>query len=58
MKRVLLIGLSLCLCVCVGACAARDPDNLFETTEGDPADAARLLRAWVKKTAGAGPVSN
>lgn len=36
-KRMLLAG-ALVLCFALVACAAKDPANLFETTEGNPAD--------------------
>lgn len=36
-KRLLTIGLLL-VCLMLAACNATDPNNLFETTEGNPAD--------------------
>ena len=39
MKRMALIGLVLSLCVALVACAAADPDNLFEVTAGGAASA-------------------
>ena len=36
-KRLLTIGLLL-MCLVLAACNATDPNNLFETTEGNPAD--------------------
>lgn len=38
MKKLLFVCLVLCLCIGLIACDAKDPNNLFETTAGDPAD--------------------
>lgn len=38
MKKLLFVCLLLCLCIGLIACDAKDPNNLFETTAGDPAD--------------------
>ncbi len=35
MKKVFLIGLIVCVCIALSACAATDPENLFETTLGN-----------------------
>lgn len=38
MKKQLWFVLSLCIALLLTACTATDPNNLFETTAGDPAD--------------------
>ncbi len=40
MKKVLLLGIVLCICFGMLACTATDPDNLFETPQGSTGSTA------------------
>ena len=48
-KRLLTVGL-LVLCLVLAACTAKDPNNLFETTEGNPTDATEASAAITEST--------
>ena len=48
-KRLLTVGL-LILCLVLAACTAEDPNNLFETTAGNPADTTTSAIATTEST--------
>lgn len=50
MKNICITVVVLCISIMLSACAAKDPNNLFETTDGNPTDVTELLAATTEST--------
>ncbi len=50
MRKLRFICLALCICIGLIACNATDPNNLFETTAGDPVDTTTSAIATTERT--------